>query len=459
VRRATEGAKGAALYYRNGMSQFPFGFGAADSNEPGRFDMNNLGAMFTQFGQMLQQSQNEGPLPWTTVMQVARAGLGTDPSVSEASVRAVESAMELADLWLNDSVSFPASSTKVKAWSRSEWIVETGPVWQIIILPIATTMSARMEAMLPELTGTEDSSAIQDQLPEQLKALLPDGVTPEMMAMLKPMMGMVTQIGASAFAYQLGQALSALAKEVVSSTDVGIPLAPVGIRALIPMNISEFSTGLGIDERDLFLFFALRESAHQRLFDHAPWLRPRLMSAVEEYARYMDVDIASMGEKFDGFDLSNPEALQEIMASGVIEPEDTAEQRAAILRLETLLALIEGWVDEVVSQAAGERLASLAQLRETMGRRRATGGPAETTFSTLVGMKLRPTLFREANTVFAAVRAKSGIEARDALWNHPDLLPDAESLADPLGFAESVTGGSAFDDISMSDFETDEEQG
>ncbi len=421
--------------------------------------MNNLGAMFTQFGQMLQQSQNEGPLPWTTVMQVARSGLGTDPSVSEASVRAVESAMELADLWLNDSVSFPASSTKVKAWSRSEWIVETGPVWKAIILPIATTMSQRMEAMLPELTDTEDASGIQDQLPEQLKALLPDGVTPEMMAMLKPMMGMVNQISASAFAYQLGQALSALAKEVVSSTDVGIPLAPAGTRALIPMNISEFSTGLGIDERDLFLFFALRESAHQRLFDHAPWLRPRLMSAVEEYARYMDVDIASMSEKFDGFDLSNPEALQEIMASGVIEPENTAEQRAAILRLETLLALIEGWVDEVVSQSAGERLASLAQLRETMGRRRATGGPAETTFSTLVGMKLRPTLFREANTVFAAVRAKSGIEARDALWNHPDLLPDSESLADPLGFAEIVTGGSAFDDISMSDFETDEEQG
>jgi putative hydrolase len=441
------------------MAQFPFGFGAADSNEPGGFDMNNLGAMFTQFGQMLQQSQNEGPLPWTTVMQVARAGLGSDPSVSEASVRAVESAMELADLWLNDSVSFPASSTKVKAWSRSEWIVETGPVWQAIILPIATTMSQRMEAMLPELTDTEDASGIQDQLPEQLKALLPDGVTPEMMAMIKPMLGMVNQISASAFAYQLGQALSALAKEVVSSTDVGIPLAPVGTRALIPMNISEFSTGLGIDERDLFLFFALRESAHQRLFDHAPWLRPRLMSAVEEYARYMDVDIASMGEKFSGFDLTNPQALQEIMASGVIEPEDTAEQRAAIVRLETLLALIEGWVDEVVSQAAGERLASLPQLRETMGRRRATGGPAETTFSTLVGMKLRPTLFREANTVFAAVRAKSGIEARDALWNHPDLLPDAQSLADPLGFAEIVNGGSAFDDISMSDFETDEEQG
>ena len=441
------------------MSQFPFGFGASDSGDSGGFNMNNLGAMFTQFGQMLQQSQNEGPLPWSTVMQVARSVLGTDPSVPDASVRAVESAMELADLWLNESVTFPASSTVVKVWSRSEWLVETADVWQKIILPIATTMSQRMETMLPGLADNEDLNGLEDQLPEELKAMLPDGLTPELMAMLKPMLGMVTQLGATAFAYQLGQALSALAKEVVSSTDVGIPLAPAGTRALIPLNISEFAQGLGIEERDLFLFFALRESAHQRLFDHAPWLRPRLMSAVEEYARYMDVDVASLGEKFEGFDLTSPEALQQVMASGVMEPQDTAEQRQAVIRLETLLALVEGWVDEVVTQAAGDRLASLGQLRETMGRRRATGGPAETSFSTLVGMKLRPKLFREANTIFAAVRAKSGVQARDALWNHPDLLPNAEALADPLGFVQEVAGGSAFDDISMSDFEKDEDQG
>ena len=441
------------------MSQFPFGFGASDSGDSGGFDMNNLGAMFTQFGQMLQQSQNEGPLPWSTVMQVARSVLGTDPSVPDASVRAVESAMELADLWLNESVTFPASGTVVKVWSRSEWLVETAEVWQKIILPIATTMSQRMETMLPGLADNEDLNGLEDQLPEELKAMLPDGLTPELMAMLKPMLGMVTQLGATAFAYQLGQALSALAKEVVSSTDVGIPLAPAGTRALIPLNISEFAQGLGIEERDLFLFFALRESAHQRLFDHAPWLRPRLMSAVEEYARYMDVDVASLGEKFEGFDLTSPEALQQVMASGVMEPQDTAEQRQAVIRLETLLALVEGWVDEVVTQAAGDRLASLGQLRETMGRRRATGGPAETSFSTLVGMKLRPKLFREANTIFAAVRAKSGVQARDALWNHPDLLPNAEALADPLGFVQEVAGGSAFDDISMSDFEKDEDQG
>jgi putative hydrolase len=146
--------------------------------------------------------------------------------------------------------------------------------------------------------------------------------------------------------------------------------------------------------------------------------------------------------------MSNPEALQEIMSSGVLEPEDTPEQRTAIARLETLLALIEGWVDDTVTEAVGDRLASLPQLRETMGRRRATGGPAERTFSTLVGMQLRPRSFREAHTVFAALRSKAGMEARDALWAHPDLLPTAEDLEDPLGFVAAST--TSFD---MGDFE------
>ena len=114
--------------------------------------------------------------------------------------------------------------------------------------------------------------------------MLPGGITPDMMSMLAPMMGMVTQLGATAFAYQLGQALSALSNEVVCSSDVGIPLAPQGVRALVPRNIEQFAEGLGIDSRDIMLYFALRESAHQRLFDHVPWLRSRLMSAVEEYA-------------------------------------------------------------------------------------------------------------------------------------------------------------------------------
>ena len=129
------------------MSQppFPFGFGSGDASGGGNnFDMNNLGAMFTQFGQMLQQAQVEGPLPWTTVMQVARQGLGTDPVVSDAECRAVQAAMELADTWLDPVVTFPVTDSSVQVWSRTEWLVETADVWKLIVTPIAVTMSERM---------------------------------------------------------------------------------------------------------------------------------------------------------------------------------------------------------------------------------------------------------------------------------------------------------------------------
>jgi len=75
-------------------------------------------------------------------------------------------------------------------------------------------------------------------------------------------------------------------------------------------------------------------------------------------------------------------------------------------------------------------------LAEAMRRRRAAGGPAERTFAALVGMELRPRAMREAHTVFAAIRSSRGIDARDALWSHPDLLPGPEDLEDPLGFTQ-----------------------
>jgi uncharacterized protein (DUF2342 family) len=81
-----------------------------------------------------------------------------------------------------------------------------------------------------------------------------------------------------------------------------------------------------------------------------------------------------------------------------------------------------------------------------MRRRRAAGGPAEKTFSTLVGMELRPKLLREASTLFAAARATYGAPARDALWNHPDLLPSTEDLAEPLDFVARMADPESFPD-------------
>ena len=88
-------------------------------------------------------------------------------------------------------------------------------------------------------------------------------------------------------------------------------------------------------------------------------------------------------------------------------------------QLETLLALVEGWVDTVVADAVGDRLPGAPALRETLRRRRATGGPAEQTFATLIGLELRPRRLRAAAELWRRVGASRGIDGRDALWARP----------------------------------------
>lgn len=418
------------------MGGMPFGFGTGGSG--GGFDVNALGAALQQLGRMLQSGGEDGPVQWSVVMEVARGVITNagDPSVSDAQRRAVTEACTLADVWLDPVTVFPATSAAPLAWCKSDWLVSTMPVWKRIVEPIGAQMTAAMNNNLPELGS--DPQAVLNSLPENVREMLPEGFSPDMAAMLVPMLGMVQKLGAAAFSMQLGQAFGALAGDVLSASDIGIPLTEEPSRAIVAGAVAEFGSGLNVDEKDVMLYVALRESAHDRLFAHVPWLRARAIGAVEAYAQHMQVSAQRLSEAMQGIDISNPEALQELMAGGLVEPEPTDEQRAALARLETLLALIEGWVDEVVTRAIGDRMPSAPALQEAFRRRRAAGGPAEKSFGTLIGMELRPRLAREAGTVFAAVRSSMGEEKRDSLWGHPDFLPDAEQLEDPLGFVEMV---------------------
>jgi len=419
----------------------PFGFGAQGPQD-GPFDANALGQALQQLGQMMQSGQSgDGPVNWSIVDDVSRKAVAAagDPSMSEGQREAATSAVSLADLWLDEATTFPAAGGGTEVWSRSEWLVNTGPAWKRIVTPIAEHVNGAVAGVSSRGTDVSEMSAedLTAALPEQFRQMLPEGMPPEFMEMMKPMLGMVQQLGAAAFSMQVGQALSALAGQVLCASDIGIPLTDPPRVALLPTNITEFSEGLEISTSDALMYVALREAAHQRLFVHVPWLAARVLGAVEQYAQYMRVDADRLGEVMGDIDISDPSALQQALSQGLLQPEDTPEQQAAVARLETLLACIEGWVDDVVQQASGERLPASAALIEAMRRRRAAGGPAERTFAALVGMDMRPRMLREAHTVFAAIRSQRGADARDALWSHPDLLPGPEDLTDPLGFVQA----------------------
>jgi putative hydrolase len=403
----------------------PFGFGLGSGDDdphqgPGpdnpfaalfSGDPNALGAMFTQLGQML--SYSGGPVNWDLAKDTARktvAAAGPDHSIGAGERAEVDEAIRLAELWLDPLTVMPAGAVASLAWSRAEWVENTIEVWKQLVEPVAARV---VDAM---------GNAMPSQLPEEMR----DAMT--------PLLGMMKQMGGAMFGAQVGQALGSLATESLGATDIGLPLGPAARAVLVPANVAAFGEGLGIPADQVRLYLALREAAHQRLFAHVPWLRAHVLSAVESYAGGISVQMDKLEEIVAGLDPTNPEAIGEAFNEGMFTPENTPAQRAALARLEAILALIEGWVDEVAGAAAAEHLAAAPQLREAVRRRRASGGPAEQTFGTLVGLELRPRRLRDAAELWHRLTEARGIDGRDAIWAHPDLLPTAEDLDDPATF-------------------------
>ncbi|THJ69458.1 zinc-dependent metalloprotease [Candidatus Frankia alpina] len=421
---------------------FPFGFASASGGgEEPRSPFGGGAPFFAELERLL--SWQGGPVNWELARQVAVRSLGDgESSVPMGQQHMADEALRIADVWLDPVTILPAGATTGAAWSRVEWIEKTLPVWRTLCDPIAAKV---VEAMRTGISsGLSQLGGGGVELPSELRDALPPGLDlSALMGAGGPIMQMMNQVGGMLFGAQVGQAIGTLAAEVVSSTEVGLPLGPAGTAALVPAGVAAFGAGLEIPEDEVRIYLALREGASTRLFAHVPWLRAHVLGAVEEYARGIAVDTEAVGRVMRMVDptaLMNPERLSEALGEDVFADATTPEQKAALARLELILALIEGWVDHVTDAAATGHLPAAGRLREMVRRRRAEGGPGEQTFSTLVGLSLRPRKLREAAALWAALAEARGREGRDALWAHPDLLPTAADLAAPDGF---VTGASA----------------
>src|SRR4051795_8517289 len=394
-------------------------FGTGGLPDLGGMDLSAL------MGQMQSlMAPYDGPVNWQLATDIARrtSAQEPDPSPDRNAQTRVADAFRLADHWLDGTTALPSGISTTAAWSRADWIEETTGVWRVLVEPVAEHVVGAMGNALPE----------------------------EARAMAGPLIGMIGKAGGAMFGQQVGQALGGLAGEVLTASDIGLPLGPKGKAALLPHNIARFADGLDVTEDDVLLYLALREAAHQRLFAHVPWLREHLISAVEDFGRGVTIDVSGIEASLGQLDPTNPEAIQEAINGGLFEPKQTPAQLAALTRLETTLALVEGWVDEVVGQATAERMPTAGKMQEAIRRRRAAGGPAEETFAALVGLELRPRRLRDASALWGSLRSRQGHEARDAVWAHPDLLPTASDLDDPLGFRENMPG---VEELSDEDFD------
>jgi putative hydrolase len=403
----------------------PFSFGGADGS-------GGLGDMLSQFGQMLSgmgssmnSPEGQGPVNYALAERIARQQIGQVSAVRAQDTSAVEEAVRLADLWLDGSTELPTSGGRVVAWNSEDWLTETLPMWKRLVTPVAEHMNDAQIASLPE----------------------------EAREMIGPMLQMVSQMSGMNFGMQLGNALGDLAKQALTGSDFGLPVAPTDITALLPANITAAGGELDVPGQELMVYIAARESARQRLYHHVPWLVERLVSSVEEYAAGLVIDTSHIEEATRELNLESgdPAAIQDAMQrlQGMdLSPRISSRNAQAVSRLETLLALVEGWVEYVVVQSMSERIPSTGAMTEAWRRRRATGGSAEQAFAKIVGIELAAPKVAEAVELWRRVDVAVGQKRRDGVWEHPDLLPSAEHLDNSADFIDGLLGEDDLDDFN-----------
>lgn len=383
-------------------------------------DPKLIAKMVEQLQAALGSQENaNGAVNWKLATDQARAIAREGAyGISEDSRKAIRDASAIGSLWLDQATSMPGVNSEPKLLTRELWVADAMPLFEALSAPVANRMS---EALAQNL---------KDNAPEELSGILGNAS------------GLMRSAGGALFAMQLGQAIGKLSAEVVSGGDIGLPLFQDQRAAYVTQNLTTFIEGLEIEQDQAYIFLCVREMAHTRLFKHSKWLRDSIVSQVSNYASDIKIDNQRINEIAEDFSATNPDELKRALETGAFIAERSEEQQAVLDRIETVLALIEGWV-EVVTEEATKLLPKAVAISESIRRRRATGGPAEQTFGAIVGLELRPRRLREAAEMWRQIGNAVGIEKRDSIWNHPDLLPRDEDISNPGTLIAKLSGVSA----------------
>ena len=360
-----------------------------------------------------------------------------DLPIGTADQERLGQSIAIANTWLDPEILFPSATVPTQsAWAKREWLDESLAGWQQLIEPLAVGMA---DALANVISSSSSSLPIEftgeiNQSPEQQ-----DAMKAMLARLLRGFMGTL-------IATHLGKGIGLLANSITGANDVAIPLLKTDSGShLIPQNVNEWAEGLGIDLEQVTIYLALREAAAARLFANATWLNTYLKDAIISYGKGITIDVDSITRQAEEamtsgeIDINNPESLNLALNAGLFTPQQTPAQELALTKLEMALALIEGWIDHVISEVASDRIPAFNALIENSRRRRATNSPMQQLFANLLGLEVSPRKMREASAFWGEVKKIKGADGRDKCWEDPAFLPMPDDLADVAAFLNSVT--------------------
>lgn len=350
-----------------------------------------------------------------------------ESNVDPADRLAVEQLARVAELQVQEVTGRPFDEPlRLEALNRTQWARRFLDDHRTLLERLSGSLGRALQAQLGELEREMDEEPGDLGLP----GMPPDALIRQVMGLLGPMLlGMMA-----------GSTAGHLAARALGHYELPLTRPSAGPLTLVLSNVDEFADSWSLPRESIRLWVCLSDAAHHQVL-HIPHVRARLQQLSEAYASGFNDDAADMERRM--LDLG----VGDLLGSG--EPDMAALQRLAgnpdvllgamrsdeqtdlMVRLEALVATIEGYVDFVLDSIGARLLPEYGQVTEALRRRRVTFGPEGRFVEQLFGLELSQATFDRGAAFVDGVRERAGVDAVHALWADEEHLPTPAELDAP----------------------------
>ena len=242
-------------------------------------------------------------------------------------------------------------------------------------------------------------------------------------------------LAGAAAGVEMGIVSGFLARRVLGQYDVALvgPSRPARLLFVAP-NLAEAQKSLGAERETFLRWIAIHEATHVVQFSAVPWLREHIGGIGEELLGGAFAQIGARELARGARRLLNPDPrplIEAIRNGDWTSPFISTSRRRLVGRLQTTMAIVEGYSEHVMD-GVGEQLdPAYGELRRRLEARRARSGPLEALLSRLFGIEMKMRQYRLGKAFCDEVAERRGIATLNRVWSEPAALPRPAELERP----------------------------
>ncbi|MGI8984734.1 MAG: zinc-dependent metalloprotease [Acidimicrobiales bacterium] len=361
------------------------------------------------FGDLARMFSRQGPVNWDVARQTA-SWLATD-GTAEGNVDPLErirleELVRVADLHVSSatglSTSIAGGVLSILPVTRGDWALHSLEQYRPFLERLAHSLS----------TDPDD-----DEPADAATQLLGD---------LGKMLGPVL------LGMQSGFMLGHLSRRALGQYDLPLPRRPADQLLIVPANLDAFAEEWSLVPDDLRLWVCIQEVTLHAVLGR-PQVRARLEDLINEYVSRFEVDPDALEMSLGNLDPTDAAGLQAVLGNPetLLGAMRSPGQQETLSHIETLTAVISGFVDHVMDSIGHGLIGSYGQITEALHRRRVEATDGERFAARLLGLELGRGQYERGAAFIRGVADRAGEEGLSRLWASERELPTTAEVDAP----------------------------